>query len=133
MGEWDDLAEELREPTRNQADDIPHKLRMANCYMSREVKGRAPVAAFTKSELELLAEREHERWNSVMAKRFTPANPQFSNARDPNKRLRVGYDGPTFRTHVVGLYLEPILESHDHQSFEIFCYCDVRRPDSVRS
>ncbi|OCK74102.1 hypothetical protein K432DRAFT_387008 [Lepidopterella palustris CBS 459.81] len=64
MAEWDDLDEEIRESTRNQADDIPHKLRMVNCYMSREVKGRLPVNAFTESELDVLAEREHERWNA---------------------------------------------------------------------
>ncbi|OCL10168.1 hypothetical protein AOQ84DRAFT_353668 [Glonium stellatum] len=81
MGEWDDLAEELRESTRNQADDIPHKLRMVNCYMSREVKGRASVTAFTISELELLAEREHERWNMERLQKHWRVGPRESEGR----------------------------------------------------
>jgi hypothetical protein len=81
MGEWDSLAEELRESTRNQADDIPHKLRMVGCYMSREVKGRAPVTAFAVSELELLAEREHERWNMERLQKHWRIGPQESEGR----------------------------------------------------
>jgi hypothetical protein len=65
MWHWDDMNEQDKESTRSQADDIPHKLRMVNCYMAKEARGaRESVKVFTASELDLLAEREHERWNA---------------------------------------------------------------------
>jgi protein O-GlcNAc transferase len=47
------------------------------------------------------------------------------------RRLRIGYVSADFRKHAVAYFLEPILSSHDHRTFEIFCYTDVRQPDSV--
>ena len=65
MWHWDDMSEQNKESTRSQADDIPQKLRMVNCYMAKEARGtRESVKAFSASELDLLAEREHERWNA---------------------------------------------------------------------
>lgn len=65
MLEWNDMEEQDRESTRSQADDIPHKLRMVNCYMAKESSGaRKTVESFTNTELDILAEREHERWNA---------------------------------------------------------------------
>jgi hypothetical protein len=64
---WDDMKEHQRESTRSQADDIPHKLRMVNCYMAKEPRGIRPVVkAFTEDEVEILAIREHERWNAEL-------------------------------------------------------------------
>ncbi len=37
---------------------------------------------------------------------------------------------PTF-AHAVNFFVEPILASHDHQQFEIFCYSDVDEPDDT--
>jgi predicted O-linked N-acetylglucosamine transferase (SPINDLY family) len=34
----------------------------------------------------------------------------------------VGYVSPDFRWHPVGRFLLPLLQSHDHREFEIFCY-----------
>jgi RyR domain len=65
MWDWNDMEEQDKESTRSQADDIPHKLRMVNCYMAKESRGaRVPVEKFTDAELDILAEREHERWNA---------------------------------------------------------------------
>jgi len=75
--------------------------------------------------------REHEKWDARFARPLMPANPTWPNVRDPNRRLRIGYVGPTFRTHVVGLYFEPLLEAHDRSAFEIACYSDVSKPDAV--
>jgi predicted O-linked N-acetylglucosamine transferase (SPINDLY family) len=47
------------------------------------------------------------------------------------RRLRIGYVSGDFRDHPVAYFLEPILEAHDHQRFEIFCYADVPQPDAV--
>jgi hypothetical protein len=62
---WEDLREDLQESTRAQADDIPRKLRLINCYMARTDSGRRPgIPRFSEDELDLLSEREHERWVS---------------------------------------------------------------------
>jgi predicted O-linked N-acetylglucosamine transferase (SPINDLY family) len=54
-----------------------------------------------------------------------------TNDCSPDRRLRIGYVSPDFRSHPVGTFLLPLLESHDHQGFEIFCYSSVRVPDAI--
>jgi protein O-GlcNAc transferase len=44
------------------------------------------------------------------------------NAPDPDRRLRIGYVSPDFRSNVVGYYMQPILEQHDRARFEIHGY-----------
>jgi len=79
---WDDMREQHKEPTRSQADDIPHKLRMVNCYMAKEARGsRAAVKAFTSAELDILAEREHERWNAQRLQKQWRSVPQEASER----------------------------------------------------
>ncbi|AGY59088.1 tetratricopeptide repeat protein [Gloeobacter kilaueensis] len=53
------------------------------------------------------------------------------NVPDPDRRLRIGYLGPDFRTHSCAWFIEPLLAAHDRQAFEIFCYADVLVPDAV--
>jgi len=47
------------------------------------------------------------------------------------RRLRMGYLSPDFRQHSVAFFIEPLIESHDRRHFEIYCYSDVARPDTV--
>ena len=62
MQPWDELREDLRESNRQQADHIAAKLRRINCAML-PVAGREPMPfTFTKEEIEIMAEMEHERW-----------------------------------------------------------------------
>lgn len=49
----------------------------------------------------------------------------------PDRRLRIGYVSPDFRSHVVASFIEPILSAHDRAGFEVTCYADVASPDSV--
>lgn len=55
----------------------------------------------------------------------------FANERNPDRRLRVGYVSPDFRTHSVAYFLEPLLAAHDHGAFEVYCYSDVPRADAT--
>jgi len=48
--------------------------------------------------------------------------PAFANARDSERRLRIGYFSPDFRANVVGHYMQPIFENHDRSRFEIHGY-----------
>jgi predicted O-linked N-acetylglucosamine transferase (SPINDLY family) len=49
--------------------------------------------------------------------------------RSPDRRLRIGYVSPYFREHVNKTFLEPLFANRDRQSFELFCYSDVKQPD----
>jgi predicted O-linked N-acetylglucosamine transferase (SPINDLY family) len=57
----------------------------------------------------------------------------YANAPDVNRRLRIGYVSPDFRRHSVAYFLAPLLEAHDRQAVEIFCYAEVSEPDHVTS
>ncbi|HEC90855.1 MAG TPA: tetratricopeptide repeat protein [Alphaproteobacteria bacterium] len=54
-------------------------------------------------------------------------------ARDPgsDRRLRIGYVSADFRRHPVGYFFEPILEAHDRNAVEVFCYAAGRTADEV--
>jgi protein O-GlcNAc transferase len=74
---------------------------------------------------------ETKQWNDRYAKPLSRFIGPHLNDRDLNRRLRVGYVSPDFRQHVVGINLKPLFGHHDRQRFEICCYSDVTRPDSM--
>jgi protein O-GlcNAc transferase len=58
--------------------------------------------------------------------------PDFSaRDRDPQRRLKLGYVSPDFFSHSVAYFFEPILAAHDRAAVEVFCYANVRNPDTV--
>lgn len=67
------------------------------------------------------------------AQRFcSSADPRpHRNARDPGRRLRVGYVSADLRHHSVAFFIEPVLARHDHGNFEIFCYSNSAHVDAV--
>ncbi|MCC6212857.1 MAG: tetratricopeptide repeat protein [Burkholderiales bacterium] len=102
----------------------------------RRVVRRAPQSADAFSNLlltlhysEALSPRElfaeHRRYAAIFARPYLAPLPE----RTWPRRLRVGYVSPDFRAHVVALFFEPILESHDRERFEIFCYHNHRTDD----
>jgi len=91
--------------------------------------------------------RDHQLWAARAArgkgdvpllKRGTSPFPSTSGVPLPRsmhaggQRLRIGYVSPDLRHHVVGFFMEPILEHHDRKAFAIHCYTDVAEPDEVR-
>ncbi len=59
------------------------------------------------------------------------AAQDHGNERDPGRRLRVGYLSPDFRKHSVAYFIEPVLEAHDRDKVEVFCYASVGEGDAV--
>ena len=57
--------------------------------------------------------------------RFKP----FRNARDPERRLRIGYVSGDFCYHVVTLFTLPVVERHDRSAIEVYCYSTGGRVD----
>ena len=74
---------------------------------------------------------EHRRWNQYHAAPLVKFIQHHRNDRSPDRRLRVGYVSPDFRSGTLGVFLLPLLEAHDRGSFEIFCYASVRIPDTI--
>jgi protein O-GlcNAc transferase len=75
--------------------------------------------------------QEHLDWAKRHAEPLTAAAPSHENDRTPDRRLRVGYVSPYFRQHAVNFFVEPILASHDHEQFEVYCYSDVAGGDAT--
>lgn len=49
--------------------------------------------------------------------------------RAPRRRLKIGYVSPDFRQHSVCYFIQPAIEGHDRENFEVYCYSDVPNPD----
>ncbi len=50
---------------------------------------------------------------------------------DTNRKVRLGYFSPDFRTHSVAYFLLPILQHHNRAQFEIYAYANVTKPDTM--
>lgn len=74
---------------------------------------------------------EHLSWAGRHADPLTAQAAAHDNDPQPQRRLRVGYVSPDFRDHVIVSCIEPVLEAHDREAFEIFCYSDARVEDRV--
>ncbi len=73
---------------------------------------------------------EHRRCGQVLGPPGL-AQRAFPNRPDPGRRLRIAYMSPDVRQHSVAFFLEPLLDHRDRESFEVFCYGDVKTPDKV--
>jgi hypothetical protein len=59
---WEELPEAFKESNRQQADHIPTKLRRIGCGFGPPQGQQTVVVKFTKEEIEILAEMEHDRF-----------------------------------------------------------------------
>jgi protein O-GlcNAc transferase len=73
--------------------------------------------------------KELVQWNAHQAEPLKPFILPHNNNHDPDRRLKIGYVSADFGEHACGLFLEPLLRSHNHQQFEIFCYAQIVKPD----
>lgn len=74
---------------------------------------------------------ESRAWNTHHAAPRRARRRPHGNDRTPDRRLRIGYVSPDFRTHSVNYFFEPLLDAHDRDAVEIFCYSLVATPDAV--
>jgi predicted O-linked N-acetylglucosamine transferase (SPINDLY family) len=94
-------------------DDVP-ALVHSTVLFPLHYDGRMSTAALTA---------EHRRWAALHADPLTPARRDWSDAREPERRLRVGYVSPDLRQHPVGFFLAPVLAAHAAAgSVETVCY-----------
>jgi hypothetical protein len=62
MAPWDQLAEDLRESNRRQAEHIGTKLRQVGCFIAPRTDWDEPLLQLTPEEIEVLARMEHQRF-----------------------------------------------------------------------
>jgi len=81
---------------------------------------------------------EARKWAALHAAPHTPRTVLFAGERTENRRLRIGYVGPSFTRNQVAQFLMPVLEAHDPAAVEVFLYCadpsgETGLPDLARS
>lgn len=55
--------------------------------------------------------------------------PQWTQSRDPERRLRVAYVSADFRAHPVGFLALPLIEGHDRNKVHVTCYFSHQKHD----
>jgi protein O-GlcNAc transferase len=74
---------------------------------------------------------EHVQSAKQFMKPFATVIFPHKNSKIPSRRLKLGYVSPDFRKQSVGFFIEPILEAHDRNNFEIFCYANLPFQDKM--
>jgi predicted O-linked N-acetylglucosamine transferase (SPINDLY family) len=73
---------------------------------------------------------EYKKWARTH-RPMSVAKTSHNNDPDPDRRLRIGYISPDFRSNVVSASFEPFLDGHDRREFEVYGYGNVAKPDKV--
>jgi predicted O-linked N-acetylglucosamine transferase (SPINDLY family) len=74
---------------------------------------------------------QHKKWSEKFALPLKNLLQPHTNDRSPGRKIRIGYVSPDFAEHPVSHFFEPLLASHTRSDFEVFCYSDVKRADTV--
>lgn len=70
-----------------------------------------------------LVSEEARKWAALYAAPHTPEKASFTGQPVVNRRLRIGYVGPSFSRNQVAQFLIPVLEAHDPAAVDVFLYC----------
>lgn len=82
----------------------------------------------------------HATWGRNLESRITPLpDPRFANGDQKTsiseaefqRRLRIGYVSPDFRSHATMRFLMPLLQAHDAAQVELFFYSETVKTDQV--
>jgi predicted O-linked N-acetylglucosamine transferase (SPINDLY family) len=73
----------------------------------------------------------HADYERRYAASLRPTWTPHDNARDPERRLRLGFLSPDLRDHPVGYFLIRVLENLDPRQAEAFCYYDDSTKDHL--
>lgn len=65
---------------------------------------------------------ESRRWGELYAAAPPGPPPVFANARTTERRLRIGYVGPSFTRNQVAPSTMPVFEAHDPEAVDVFLY-----------
>ena len=74
---------------------------------------------------------ERRRWDERHARRFAGSIRRHANARDPQRRIRVGYVSSHFCHQAATFAFGGVIVSHDPKHFEVICYSDTTQEDYI--
>ena len=131
FGQWNEALEavrlanllaDLESQTEARADSVPLRRRMMSnlLYCASLTPGMSREDVF---EMHVNSTRSLEE--SIVP--FVHAS-----GTDPDKRLRIGYVSPDFRSHATMRFFLPFFEAHDHRNVEVHCYSEFSGCDGLR-
>ena len=47
------------------------------------------------------------------------------------RRLKIGYVSPDFRSHACAFFIEPLLREHHREAVEVYAYAEIGQPDAM--
>tara|TARA_R110002072_G_scaffold89737_1_gene200922 strand:+ start:1864 stop:3687 length:1824 start_codon:yes stop_codon:yes gene_type:complete len=62
---------------------------------------------------------------------FPDKQAEFNLVKKKDKKVRIAYLSADFKTHSVAYFLLPLLKNHDRKLFEIYCFYNGNKVDSV--
>ncbi|MBK9132679.1 MAG: tetratricopeptide repeat protein [Gammaproteobacteria bacterium] len=74
---------------------------------------------------------EHRRFAARFEAPLKSGWRPHPNARDPERRLKIGYLSPDFRRHSVAWFIEPVFAAHDKSAVEVYGYYNHHRQDDM--
>ncbi|MBF0401544.1 MAG: tetratricopeptide repeat protein [Magnetococcales bacterium] len=78
-----------------------------------------------------MAQSRLHRELAAQVSRLVKPLPPRRTALSSRVRRRIGYISPDFRTHPVGLFIEPVLRHHRADRFHVTCYALPHAPDET--
>jgi protein O-GlcNAc transferase len=64
----------------------------------------------------------HKQWGSYTEEKREPMEVKISVGRGNKSKIRIGYCSPDLHEHSVGYLIQNIIQNHNHNEFEIYCY-----------
>lgn len=74
--------------------------------------------------------QEHKAWEKMHQVNLEQTQ-KYKNIIDIDRRLRIAYVSPDLRAHSVAYFLEPLLENHNKEVVEIYCYACMPHHDET--
>jgi predicted O-linked N-acetylglucosamine transferase (SPINDLY family) len=74
---------------------------------------------------------EHARFDAIHAAPLALEIRPHDNDPGMDRPLRVGYVSGDFYAHSVASFIEPVIQSHDRNNVEVYCYSNVARRDEI--
>ncbi|MBI5612293.1 MAG: tetratricopeptide repeat protein, partial [Gammaproteobacteria bacterium] len=73
----------------------------------------------------------HRAWGEWIESRAPVTEAMGARSRPPGEKVRIAYLSPDFRQHPVGYFIQHVLAAHDRARFEVICYSNSRKHDSL--
>lgn len=73
-------------------------------------------------------QKEHQNWGQQIESKITPFS-DYSNSRDPKRKIKLGYLAPDFRNHSTAFFARSFFENINHNDFQIICFASQQQTD----